>query len=105
MSEQNKTNFDLILRERLALQRTELANQSTFLSFLRTSMYFLMAGLTIHNVFHRKDYSILEIVMFVISSVVLVAGTINYIKHAKIISKRQVHVGNFKEEYLNNKNL
>ena len=54
MSEQNKTNFDLILGERLALQRTELANQSTFLSFLRTSMYFLMAGLTIHNVFSQE---------------------------------------------------
>jgi len=29
---------DLILREELAIQRTFLANQSTFLSFLRSSM-------------------------------------------------------------------
>ena len=42
-------NKDLILREKLALQRTILANQSTFLSFLRTSMYFLMAGLSLTN--------------------------------------------------------
>ena len=45
-----KVNKDLILRERLALQRTVLANQSTFLSFLRTAMYFLIAGLSLKNV-------------------------------------------------------
>lgn len=44
-----KVNKDLILRERLALQRTVLANQSTFLSFLRTAMYFLIAGLSLKN--------------------------------------------------------
>jgi putative lipase involved disintegration of autophagic bodies len=34
-------NKDLILRERLALQRTILANQTTVLAF-RTAMYFLL---------------------------------------------------------------
>ena len=42
-------NKDLILREKLALQRTILANQSTFLSFIRTSMYFLVAGISVNN--------------------------------------------------------
>lgn len=42
-------NKDLILKEKLALQRTILANRSTFLSFLRMSMYFLIAGLSLKN--------------------------------------------------------
>jgi putative membrane protein len=42
MSNQKSINKDLILRERLALQRTVLANQSTFLAFLRTAMYFYL---------------------------------------------------------------
>lgn len=46
---ENSINKDLLLRENLALQRTILANQTTFLSFLRTSMYFLVAGLSIKN--------------------------------------------------------
>jgi putative membrane protein len=50
MSNQKGINKDLILRERLAIQRTILANQSTFLAFLRTSMYFLIAGLSLKNV-------------------------------------------------------
>jgi putative membrane protein len=33
-------NKDLILRERLALQRTILANQTTVLAFFSTAMYF-----------------------------------------------------------------
>jgi hypothetical protein len=33
-------NKDLILRERLALQRTILANQTTVLAFFVTAMYF-----------------------------------------------------------------
>jgi putative membrane protein len=39
-------NKDLILREKLALQRTVMANQTTLLSFLRTAMYFLVAGIS-----------------------------------------------------------
>jgi putative membrane protein len=42
-------NNDLILRERLAIQRTNMANQTTLLSFVRTSLYFLIAGLSIHG--------------------------------------------------------
>lgn len=43
-------NKDLILRENLAIQRTIMANQTTFLSFIRTSMYFLVAGLSVQNI-------------------------------------------------------
>ena len=46
MNNQKSINKDLILRERLALQRSGLAKQSTLLAFLRTAMYFLIAGLS-----------------------------------------------------------
>lgn len=96
-------NRDLILREKLALQRTELANQSTFLSFLRTSMYFLMAGLTIQNLFSQGNYVIFEILLFVISGVVLILGIYNYYRHKKIIKHSEKHIGDYKSDYLGNK--
>lgn len=37
---------DLILRDRLALERTRLANERTLLSYLRTSLMLLVAGAT-----------------------------------------------------------
>lgn len=93
-------NKDLILREKLALQRTVLANQSTFLSFLRTSMYFLMAGLTIQNLFQTHQYVFFEILLFIISAVVIVLGLFNYFKHKTWIKESEIHVGNFQTEYL-----
>ncbi|MEZ4912245.1 MAG: DUF202 domain-containing protein [Saprospiraceae bacterium] len=93
-------NKDLILREKLALQRTVLANQSTFLAFLRTSMYFLMAGLTLQNFYNSGNYLLLEIILFTISLVVLIFGIRNYVKHRKLILSSEIHVGNFKDEYL-----
>jgi putative membrane protein len=100
MVAENKVNKDLVLREKLALQRTVLANQSTFLSFLRTSMYFLMAGLTIQNLFTGRNYIFFEILLFIISGIVFVAGLINYFVHRKLIIKSEIHVGDYKSEYL-----
>ena len=100
MESENKVNKDLILREKLALQRTVLANQSTFLSFLRTSMYFLMAGLTIQNLFTGRTYIFFEILLFIISGIVFIGGLINYFVHRKLIIKSEINVGNFKGEYL-----
>lgn len=56
-------NKDLILRENLALQRTVLANQSTLLSFLRTSLYFTIAALSLHNLLKIKNSPYLEITL------------------------------------------
>ena len=67
-----KVNKDLILRERLALQRTVLANQSTFLSFLRTAMYFLIAGLSLKNVLKIENSIVIEIVLFSVSGIIFI---------------------------------
>lgn len=100
MKHQDAVNKDLILREKLALQRTVLANQSTFLSFLRTSMYFLMAGLTIQNIFSKGNYVFFEILLFIISGLVLILGIFNFFKHKKLIHQSEIHVGDYKTEYL-----
>ena len=93
-------NKDLILREKLAIQRTILANQSTFLSFLRTSMYFLIAGLTLQNIFKEANYILFEVVLFIISGLVFVTGIINYFRNDKLIKQSEIHIGNFKIDYL-----
>jgi putative membrane protein len=100
MKNDQHVNKDLILREKLALQRTVLANQSTFLSFLRTSMYFLMAGLTLQNLFPAEKYTFFEILLFVISAIVLILGIFNYFKHKNWIRISEIHVGNYKSEFL-----
>lgn len=92
-------NKDLILRERLALQRTVLANQSTFLAFLRTAMYFLIAGLSLKNLLKIENSIVIEIVLFIISFVIFVLGIVNYLNHKKSISKNKKHIGDYQLEY------
>lgn len=92
-------NKDLILRERLALQRTILANQSTFLSFLRTAMYFAVAGISIDRLLDLPGGKVYEYLLFFISGVVLVTGIINFFVHKKKIARSEQHIGNYKLEY------
>jgi putative membrane protein len=90
-----KVNKDLILRERLALQRTVLANQSTFLSFLRTAMYFLIAGLSLKNVLKIENSIVIEIVLFSVSGIIFIIGIFNYFKHKKSILENKKHIGDY----------
>jgi putative membrane protein len=99
MSESSRINKDLILRENLALQRTELANQTTLLAFIRTFMYFLMAGLTLRNIF--KSFQQIEIIFYIISAILFLGGIINYFYQRRLIKRSEIHVGDYKTEYMN----
>jgi putative membrane protein len=99
MQSNKAINKDLILRERLALQRTILANQSTFLAFLRTSMYFLIAGLSLKNLLKIENSTAIEIGLFIVSFAIFVIGIVNYFKHKKSILENKKHIGDYQLEY------
>jgi putative membrane protein len=81
------------------LQRTTLANQSTFFAFLRTSMYFLIAGLSLRNLLKIENSLLIEIALFFTSFIIFVFGTVNYIKHKKSIEENKKHIGDYQLEY------
>lgn len=99
MEGKNSINKDLILREKLALQRTTLANQSTLLSFLRTSMYFMVAGLSIGSLLKVEHSEIIGIVFFIFAFAIFVLGVLNFFKQKKSIANNKIHVGNYQLEY------
>jgi putative membrane protein len=99
MKDTKVMNKDLILRERLAIQRTVLANQSTFLAFLRTAMYFLIAGLSLPNLLKVENSLLIEIGLFITSFVIILLGTFNFFKHKKSISENKKHIGDYQLEY------
>jgi putative membrane protein len=92
-------NKDLILREQLALQRTNLSNQSTFLAFLRTSMYFFIAGLSLENLLKVEHSFVIEMFFFISSFLIFCIGIFNYFKHKKLISENKKYVGNYEMKY------
>jgi putative membrane protein len=98
---EKSVNRDLLLRENLAIQRTIMANQSTFLSFLRTSMYFLVASLSIDNLFQMKDGAIFyQILLYTVSLAIFVFGVINYFRQNRKINESKIHIGAYKADYL-----
>ena len=92
-------NKDLILRERLALQRTTLANQTTVLAFIRTAMYFFVAGLSTRNLLMIENSIVIEISFYTIAFVILSLGLLNFFKHRKMITENRKHIGDYKLDY------
>lgn len=97
---QENFNKDLILRENLALQRTSMANQVALLAFVRTALYFAVAGISMRSVFKIETITFLEVILYIISATLITLGIINYFKQKKLMNESERHVGNYKLEYL-----
>lgn len=71
---------DLILRDHLAIDRTILANESTFLAYLRTGLS-LVAGGTVILKFFEFEFSIyIAIFLGLLGVLTLIQGYIRFIK-------------------------
>jgi putative membrane protein len=93
-------NKDLILRENLAIQRTIMANQTTFLSFVRTSMYFLVAGLSVQNIVQLAHVDWAFYLLYGISALLMLLGTLNYFRQKRLIEEAKKMVGNAAQAYV-----
>ncbi len=76
-------NSDLILREKMALERTKMANYRTLLAFLHTSLYFPVAGISMHQALSISYGKYLQMAGIIIGSFILAAGLIFYFSAAK----------------------
>lgn len=97
---ETKLNKDLILREKLAIQRTVMANQTTLLSFIRTSLYFLVAGLSLKSLLKLENSLLFQITFYVVSFSTMIIGVYNYFKQKRLIQNSEIHIGDYKTDYL-----
>ncbi|MGZ8556981.1 MAG: DUF202 domain-containing protein [Chitinophagaceae bacterium] len=93
---QNIRNKDLILRERLALERTAMANDTTLLAFIRTSLYFSIAGMSVNRLLNISYGLLAEIVFWVMALFILVIGLIKYRKQKISLKDSEKHIGDYK---------
>ena len=99
MDNQKLINKDLILRERLALQRTSMSNDTTLLAFIRTSLYFTIAGMTV-NTLLKVNYGVwVEIIFWIIAAFILTIGIIKYIKQKRSLKDSEKHIGDYKLDW------
>lgn len=78
---------ELIIRDYLARQRTSLANDRTLLSYIRTSLYFLVSGTALFEVNKLSHISSLGYLAFGLSFAFLAIGCISYFKIRKKLRK------------------
>lgn len=92
-------NKDLILREKLAIERTHMANQTTLLAFFRTSMYFFVAGLTINELLDFELNHLVALAMYLFSTLLFLYGIAHFLMQRKWINRQKVHIGAYKMGY------
>src|ERR1700738_1230147 len=78
---------ELILRDRLALDRTSLANENTLLAYIRTSLTILIAGVSLIKFFDLGIVHIIGWVVNVFGIVIAIIGGVRYLKLRKTIYK------------------
>ena len=77
----------LILRDRLAIERTKLANERTFLAYFRSSIFFLATGLSIIHINFFQEVNYLGWFFVASSPVVFGVGFVRLITVRKSIAK------------------
>lgn len=97
--DKNNLNKDLILREKLAIERTEMANDRTLLSFIRTGLYFSIAGITINELLQPRYGLALTIFFLVVAVLVTLVGIIKYRQQKKKLAASKKHIGNYVVEW------
>jgi putative membrane protein len=101
MDKQTQThiNKDLILRERLAIERTQMANDTTLLAFMRTALYFSIAGMSVNRLLNVSYGTVIEIVFWSIAILILSIGIYKYQKQKQRLKDNQKHIGDYKLNY------
>ena len=104
---QNNINKDLILRERLAIERTEMANDTTLLAFIRTALYFSIAGMSVNRLLNLRYGLFIEILFWITALCILTIGIAKYRKHKKKLKNSEKHIGDYKlfQDYLTSGSL
>lgn len=71
-------NEKIILRDFLALERTTLANERTFFSYIRTGFYLILAGIAFLKIKDFDPMSWVGYALFVISAFLITFGIYRY---------------------------
>ena len=69
---------DLILRDKLALDRTRMANQRTFLAYVRTGMYFIVTALAVFHLEEKTRFGWFEWSLSAIGGLAVLGGIVSY---------------------------
>lgn len=80
----------LILRDKLALERTVLANRRTLLAFIRTAVAFFGGGLALVKIVDVPSFMTIGWLFMISSPVILVAGIVSFNESKRRMEKQVI---------------
>lgn len=83
MTDKSEIESQLILRDRLALERTRLANVRTLFSYVRTALYLLTAGIGVLQIKSISHLDGLAWVCIVAGIILFFSGFVCYFRMRK----------------------
>jgi putative membrane protein len=93
-------NKDLVLREYLAIERTRLANETTLLAYIRTGLYFLVAGSTLGHLVQSTFWNIVGTPLIFIGLIIVLLGFLRYLRLRRAIETSKKNIGNSSEAFI-----
>lgn len=78
LSNDFETKEEIILRDFLALERTKLANERTLLTYTRTSLYLLLAGIAILQLQGFDSIKWIGFLSIVLSILLIMIGVVRF---------------------------
>lgn len=88
---------DFEVNDYLAIERTSMANDRTLLSFLRTSLYFCIAGMTISSLVNLQYDWMAEIIFWLIGLITMLVGVYKYISMKNKIETSRTYIRSLKK--------
>ena len=86
---EHSAHKDLFLRDHFAAQRTMLANERTYLAYIRTALTLFVAGVTFIKFFENIIYEITGWLLIPLGILILIKGVISYIKMKRLIAEEE----------------
>lgn len=93
-------NKELVLREYLAIERTRLANETALLAYIRTGLYFLVAGSTLGQLVESEFWDLAGTPLIVVGFVIMTIGAIRYFMLRRSIEASRKNVGSSSEAFI-----
>lgn len=93
-------NKDLVLREHLAIERTRLGNERTLLAYIRTGLYFLVAGSTLGEIIETSFWRTMGGPMLVTGILITVVGVWRFLVTRRSIAVSRRNIGKASDEFL-----
>lgn len=93
-------NKDLVLREYLAIERTRLSNETTLLAYIRTGLYFIVAGSTLGHLIDTIFWNVAGLPLIFIGVIIMALGIFRFRKVRKEIESSRANIGNSSENFI-----